>query len=262
MLDKAMGQALGGVSESYLESAMGVYDRKRKERRRWRKVTAVAVAVVILFGALVFWPEGGDPSQPGIIAIPGVMKVYASEIELSLNEEAHDGFNIGGGIASGYPIWMPYTSVAGFGIPLTFSVPESPWADADITFQVSVEYGYFLDNKMDANKLGSSIILNNRDKVYWRGTSISDIAEAVGENGMFFADVIIYADEYVVGYGVVTFVYVNRSCMAYSAKTVGFPMIDGYFQSVTEEYVRQRIAEYKYFVSIQEEGEAGAVARE
>ena len=242
MLDEKMGQALGGISDAHLESAMGVYERKLRGRKIRRRLTACAAAVAILVTALVFWPVNDEPE---IIAVPGVMKVYAAEIELTSESEVIYQALIGGGINSENPVWIPYTSVAGFGIPLTFSVPESLWGDVEITFEVSAEYGYFRDNKMNGQNLGSSIVLDNREKVYWRGTSIIDIAEEVGENGKFYADIIIYADNHIVGYGIVAFAYVDWSCIAYDAATIGFPMVDGEFQHVTEEYVWDKIMEYK-----------------
>ena len=242
MFEETWSKTMDDISESELESAMGFYHRKKKSRTMWRRATAAAVALVILVTALVLWSVNDEPE---IIAVPGVMKVYAAEIELTSESEVIYQALIGGGINSENPVWVPYTSVAGFGIPLTFSVPESLWGDVEITFEVSAEYGYFRDNKMNGQNLGSSIVLDNREKVYWRGTSIIDIAEEVGENGKFYADIIIYADNHIVGYGIVAFAYVDWSCIAYDAATIGFPMVDGEFQHVTEEYVWDKIMEHK-----------------
>ena len=213
-------------------------------RTLWR-VAAVAAAVAILVTALVFWPESTGTEEPGIIAVPGVMKVYAAEVELTNESEVIYQAPIGGGINSENPVWMPFTSVAGFGIPLTFSIPESIWGDVEITFDVSAEYGYFLDQKINTHKLGSSISLEDREKVYWRGNSIHDIADAVGENGVFYIDVIIRADGRIVGYGVVFLAYQNYACIAYSAVTMVYPLVDGEYQNITEDFVLGQIENHK-----------------
>ena len=122
---------------------------------------------------------------------------------------------------------------------------ESIKANVVITFDITAEHGYFLDKKTNPQNLGSNETLNNGDKVYWRGESILDIADTVGGNGVFYIDVIIRADGRIVGCGVISLVYQKYACMAYSLATVGYALVDGDFQDISEAVVLEHIANLK-----------------
>ena len=232
------------ASDALMKEVLSVEKEKRTVSFGWKhavRLAAMVAVAAILVGVMAFWPGSSDPEKPGIIAMPGVLKVYAAETELTETDDVIYQTPIGGVVNSEMAVWMPFTSVAGFGIPLTLCVPESLWGDAEITFDVSAEYGYFLDQKMDTKNLGSDIKLGNSEKVYWRGESIFDIADAVGENGVFYIDVIIRADERIVGYGVISLVYTEYACMASAAVTMGYPLIEGEYQDISEEFVLEQM---------------------
>lgn len=236
------------ASDELIKEVVAMKNEERKSitfgRVLW-KVATCAVVLAIILSVMGLWPAQVDPETGEIIAVPGVMKVYAAETELTESNNDICQSPIGGVVSSEMAVWMPFTSVAGFGIPLTLSVPESFWGDVEITFDVSAEYGYFLDQKMNAKNLGSNITVSNSEKVYWRGESIFDIADAVGENGVFYIDVIIRADEAIVGYGVISLVYKEYACMAYSAVTMGYPLVGGEFQDISEEFVLEQMESWK-----------------
>ena len=256
MLDKAMGQALGGVSESYLESAMGVYDRKRKERRRWRKVTAAAVAVVILFGALVFWPEGGDPSQPGIIAVPGVMKVYACELEGMSTVEIADYALIEGADLSEVVTWAPFFGSAAHtrGIPLSFTVEDESLKNHELTLEIRAYYGELHGSLNEGYlPLEKNVTLQNGDTIYWTGNEIWDATtdlqngfeETLAQLGGVYIDIIIQADGHIVGCAIIEIGCLETVPSVLSAgllASVYYPKVNGEFQDITEEYITEQIA--------------------
>lgn len=237
------------ASDELIKEVLSVEKEQKKVGFTWRRglrlAATAATLVAIFFGAMAFWSGETEPDEPGIVAVPGVMKVYAAEWELTEIEDTAIECPIEGIVDSNLPIWTPFSSVAGFGIPLTLCVPESLWGDVKISFDVSAEYGYFLDQKIDAKNLGSDITIDNREKVHWRGNSIFEIEEAVGEDGEFYADIIIRADGRIVGYGVIAFVYVDGSCIAYSVVTRGYPLVNGEYQNITEDLVMEEIEKLK-----------------
>jgi hypothetical protein len=244
MLGKDLSEALSGIADDKIEAAANMTP-VRHHRPTWVRFVACAAVLAILISAVLFWPGETMTEDGQIIAVPGVLKVYAAAQELTDQSDVVYVAPIGGVIGSEKAIWAPFTSVAGFGIPLTFSVPESLWGNVVITFDITAEHGYFLDKKTNPQNLGSNETLNNGDKVYWRGESILDIADTVGENGVFYIDVIIRADGRIVGCGVISLVYQKYACMAYSLATVGYPLVDGDFQDISEAVVLEHIANLK-----------------
>lgn len=243
MLGKDLSQALSDIADDKIEVAANLPQARR--RPVWVRVAACAAVLALLVGAMLFWPGETKTEDGQIVAVPGVMRVYAAEWELTDDPNEIYYAPIGGVISSGMAVWAPFTNVAGFGIPLTFCVPESLWGEVEITFDITAEYGYFLDKKIDPRNLGDTTSLNNGEKVHWRGNSIFDIANAVGENGLLYIDVIIYADGHIVGCGVISLVYKEYACMAYSLTTVGYPLIDGEYQNISEAIVLDHIENLK-----------------
>lgn len=81
MSDKTIGQALDNISDVYLESAMGVYERKRKARKIKLRLTACAAVLALLIGTMLFGSIS-DGKKPFITVI-----VYAEDgqsVELML----------------------------------------------------------------------------------------------------------------------------------------------------------------------------------
>ena len=129
------------ASEGLLKEVLTMEDKKPipfswRPVIRW--VTAVAVAAAIFFGALVFWPEGGDPSQPGIIAVPGVMKVYACELEGMSTEKLPD-YELTDTKNFYRMISNPLLS-GNFFTSLSFQIPEDYFGECKVTFGIFSEY--------------------------------------------------------------------------------------------------------------------------
>ena len=81
MSDKTIGQALDNISDVYLESAIGVYERKRKARKIKLRLTACAAVLALLIGTMLFGSIS-DGKKPFITVI-----VYAEDgqsVELML----------------------------------------------------------------------------------------------------------------------------------------------------------------------------------
>lgn len=227
------------ASDDFVKEVLSV---EIENKRKWNagqilwRAAAVAAAVAILVTAFAFWPTSDEPE---IIAMPGVMKVYACDLETTpateLEEYAfpEDDFR-----------WRAVWKVTGgsnFGRPITFCIPEDYFGDAEVTFAISSECEGFCDDMILKN--GETISLKNQMDTMERINFASKYAEKD-----FYLDIIVYADGKIVGYGIMSF-YMSENgggvCYAYKCVTVCFPMLDGQYQDVSEEYVWQQIEVYK-----------------
>ena len=145
-------------------------------------------------------------------------------------------------------IGSPFVESPGFGLPLTFHIPQDYFGAAEVTFEISSQYEDFCKKQT----------IQNGKSIYFKDIPFREILADVGTEGSFYLDIVIYADGNVVGYGIVSFCF-YRAFYAYAFKTVCFPLSDGAYQSVSEEYVWQQIEEYK---QSQPYGEGYAIVRQ
>ena len=82
--------------------------------------------------------------------------------------------------------------------------------------------------------------------------SVDEAINTYGNEGRFYADIIIRIGDQIVGYGVIDFILYNPdvedawpSFVTDGFTTACFPMIDGQYQEVDREYVLKQIEEYK-----------------
>ena len=228
------------ASDDLSRKVLSVEKDQNKVGFAWRPAvrvaTAAALMVAILIGAIVFWPVE-DSQEPGIIAVPGVMKVYACELDdadaetLQKKELTND--------------WNYYQMITNpllsgrFCMPMTFKIPEDYFGDHEVEFEILSDYEDLFQNVWVKN--GESILLDS-----W---SLSDVMRLiyseVGDGGEFYLDIVIRADGNVVGYGVVSFCFCGPVSYAYEFSTVCYPMQDGQFQDVSMEYVLEQMEAYK-----------------
>lgn len=230
------------ASDELIKEVLSVEKEQKKAGFTWRRglrlAATAAMLVAILIGALAFWSGETDPDEPGIVAVPGVMKVYACEIDSATEEDLEkfaitdkrDGFFV--------TIHLPAVS-ATFRMPISFVISENYWGERDIRFQTVSEYAGFFENLTIAN--GDCVIIDSR-KI---AESVYAVRDQVGVNGEFYVDILIYADEEIVGYGVLSFCFINGDCYAYEFYTECYPMTDGKMQEITMDNVQERIRTYK-----------------
>ena len=237
MYEETWSRAMNDISDSELESAMDFYHRKKRSAAMWKKVAAVAAAVAILVTALVFWPESTGTEEPGIIAVPGVMKVYACDLEGMSTEKLPD-YELTDTKNFYRMISNPLLS-GNFFTSLSFQIPEDYFGECEVTFEITSDYAGFCQDTTLRN--GENIGLDSR--------SVSDVMRTifaeVGDGGEFYLDIMIYADGYLVGYGVVSFCFCGPVSYVYEFSTVCFPMVDDQFQDVSTEYVLAQMEVYK-----------------
>ena len=252
MNSQEFDRALTNISDPLIDSAARAYDRgkRRPGYKKYLRIAAAAAAVVILLTALSFWHAGTDFFGKGIVAVPGVMRVYACEPEESEGSSL-EAYELTDGIDSYNRVWVPGVSglQTGYGIPLTFQLDPQYYGEADLSLHLSVDFGVFFctDAVDDVNQ---EITVKNGQTAVWLGRQWYDASELIDPSGKYYGYILIYADETLVGYGVIDFIYQHKeghlpSFSATNFSTYCFPLIDGEYQDVSEEYVWEQIEQLK-----------------
>lgn len=240
MLGRKLSEALSNISDEKIEAAAGI--TPKSSRHIWVRVAACAAVLALLLTALL-WP-GREAANGEIIAAPGILKVYACDLKIT-SEDALGEYELTENEFSWRAVWCAtiqdaHYDTPHFGRPIVFRMPKDYYGTAEVTFRVSSEMEGFCKETMLAN--GETFYLTKQVDTMTKHNIWQKYAEQD-----FYLDIIIYVDGKIAGYGVMSF-YMNGSnayCYAYKCATVCFPLVDGQLQDVSEEYVRQKINEYK-----------------
>ena len=242
MLGKDLSEALSSIADDKIEAAANMTP-VRHQRPTWVRFAACAAVLAILIGAVLFWPGSVTDGNGEIIAVPGIMKAYACDLETTSENEVQEHI-----FSEDTFLWRAVWAASiqdgdkptpHFGRPITFEMPKDYYGAAQITFEISSNTEGFC--KKSTLKNGEAFYLTKQVDVR---TKIRLVQEMSDKD--FFLDVLIYADGRIVGYGVMNFyMHPDGYCYAYKCATVCFPTINGECQDVSEEYVWQRIEEYK-----------------
>lgn len=245
-------EALSSVraSDALLTQVLSLDEKKKPVINPWntvRRLVAVAAVLAILLTALL-WPVEEDE----YITAPGVLRVYACDIDELTDISELEEYELTDAIDSNQRTVVPHLSglVTGMCIPFTFQIDQNIYGDEEISFYVALDYGYIRFEQQGGEWYSRPVTVQNGDTIYWYFGSIEEADKRIGSCGKFYADVIIYAGEAIVGYGIINFVYYAEEGMLLSfvttgCKTVCFPMVDGEYQDVSEEDVWRMIDEYK-----------------
>lgn len=283
MLGKRLSESMSGIGDDLIADAMEY--RAEKKRNVWLRVAAAAAVVALVIGmTAALWPQGEEPGEQmgmptvgttvaptelpttlpdvptaptetqgyELVKLANVLKVYACDNENATEEELKK-FELTDTIESYKTMIAPYSQIYGGPIPFIFRFPEDHFAERDMSFYISVEDGWFFTEKDGATGgLCKELRFENGDKIYWVNGSVSDAIELHGSGWRFYAHILIFADEEIVGYGIIEFAFYNPDIegaiptfVTEEFTTVCFPMVKGEFQEVTEEYVWEQIEEYK-----------------
>ena len=243
------------ASEGLMKEVLSVENENKRtwdvRRTLWR-VAAVAAAVAILATALVFWPVNDEPE---IIAVPGVLKVYACELE-DMDSVQIAEYALIEGDTSYKSAWCPYINLICGGITLSFLTEDESLEEHKITYDISANYGEIVfDGYQDQTPSSKSGTIDNGGWILWTGYEVmklhsrEDTTDMVKEKtGGVYLDAIIKADGNIVGYAVFEIVCTFPNFPVYNAvllHSVFYPKVDGEFQMVTDEYVAEQIANTK-----------------
>ena len=282
MLGKRLSESMSDIGDDLIADAMEY--RAEKKRNVWLRVAAVAAVVAMVIGLTAVLWDGTEPGEqmgmptvgttvaptqlpttlPDVPTVPtesqgyelvkvsGVLKVYACDKE-NVSEEELKKYELTDTIDSYKTMIVPYTNFGGAAIPFVFSFPSNYFNNDDLKIEITTEYGHFYttkDGKVDLH--AQKISIKNNEKIYWTHGSVDDAIVVYGDEGRFYADIIIWIENRIVGYGVVDFVFYNPdvvgarpSFVTTGFTTMCFPMIDGKYQNVTEEDVWKEIEAYK-----------------
>ena len=258
MLGKDLSEAMGGIADEKIESAIHAYEKKVTRRNVWFRVASMAAALAIVLTA-AFWPRRTENGE--IITAPGIMRVYGydlgsgTEIENMIRYELTDSIMTG---TKGYTFAMNSL----YGLPMTLEVSDESLEGTKITLDVSVDHGGFYGDihsekyKTDKNDtvaslpdvdFGNQFTVDNGETIFWRtrelfeeanaaGIGCDDLLERIGN--VIHVQILIKADDNIVGYSIIAIHYKEGFFTASVKETVSFPKVDGEFQKISEETVR------------------------
>ncbi len=255
------------ASDSLMQAVLLTDDNQKPRTNPWRiarRVAACAAVLALLIGAMFFWPV-----EENYVTGPGVLVVRAYETdEPSVSDENSTILKEGIVVPMAYT-WHPgisWTALA-LGLPFRFSVPEEDYPNQEVAFEIWLSGGDFesldhylidFDDKADsydimrARYLGNHFTIPNNERLWWnRIEHIFDeqnreVHYVEMETDQVFVDVILRADNHIIGYAVIEILHVrtNRFGYAYHTrllKSVSFPKVEGEYQKVSEKYVKEQI---------------------
>lgn len=273
MSDDRISQVLGEISEDYLESALGVYTRKQNARKHRRNLAACAVVLALMVGVLFLWPR-----EENYLIGSGLITVQAHGLDAS-GHVTPQSIPLEEGIQYTSEVVYDPTKSYRQHFPFSLSVAESSYPDMRITVEVFTNAGIFYkDTPYDpnapthpallqffSNYHGQHFTVDIDEKLYWKpeGFDYAYMEERIknGErefdraykahdyvNNPSFIDVIIRADENIIGYCVIAIREINeddghpdREFSFEVLKMVNFPEVDGNLQNIPLRYVERQI---------------------
>lgn len=257
------------ASEELVKEIMALKSEKKTVSRAWRIATRAAVCAAVVVAIVltaVLWPRGEGPGNQldtpstGTTAAPtmpttpiaptqtqgyelvmmsNVLKLYSYSQE-NVSEEELQKYEITDGISTYTPCWMEYTTARE--IKMKFCFPKEYYAGAELTFQVVAPCGYYMGVK------GGKVEIGNGEISSWRpGDDLQNMKERYNP-GAFYVYLLIYADDQPVGFGLLELSCLTPPGAPYTVtlrrfRTICYPLVDGQFQDVTEEYLWAQIEE-------------------
>lgn len=284
MLGKRLSESMSGIGDDLIADAMEY--RAEKKRNVWLRVAAAA-AVVAMVMSWLLWPQGEEPGEQmgmptvgttvaptelpttlpdvptapttptetqgyELVKLANVLKVYGSGNKNADAEELKK-YEMTDTIETYKTALVPMSDNMGMPLPFLFKFPEEYYGDADISFYISPDYGYVHWDIDRFDGFHNELKFENGDCIYWSYSSMREATSRFGSKGNFYVNIIIYADDRIVGYGIIDFIFYDlkteesmlASFVTTGFTTVCFPMVDGEYQNVTEEDVWEQIEEYK-----------------
>ena len=277
MLGEDLSRALGDISMEKIEKAA------KMERRSgvyfWVKVAACAATVALVIGmAALMWPgeekTGNQLEKPtsGMTAAPtlptdvppetlpkkiyaesGILKVYAYN-KGSVSQDELAQYEVTDVVASKQTCWIEWTSSEYLGIKLDFYLPPDYYGDEEITFIMETAYGEYWGKHPETNKfasLGKKVETGNPGYISWKpGGDLEIMRETLNPSALYLR-VLIYASNQPVGFGLLELNCQQLTKPDFYAvallrfRTICYPLVDGQFQKVTEEYILEQIVAHE-----------------
>lgn len=259
MSGKEISEALSDISDEMVEQTALTREEKRSRGKMiWFRIAAMAATVVIVL-TVSLWPR---KTEDGYVTAPGILKVYGYDISTGTSIEDMEMRELEEEWRSSLGIWAPGMNIH-MGIPLKYIAEDDTLADSDVTFHIRVNCGEFhgdyrldkykenpgdLLGTMESSFLGDDFVIENGETIEWRFlTGEHDWEGTVSKDGGVFVEAIIRADGHIVGYSLVKIDKHPTQSIYYAimVSSAYYPKNGDQYQEVTEEYVRQEIANCK-----------------
>lgn len=250
MSGKILSECMNEIGDDLIADA--VEYRSQKKLHIWPRVVAAAAVLALLMTMLL--PE----SDKNTVLEQNTLKVYACNIGGEENAKPEEETLLNGVSTSPWYCFCDSFLSANTYLPFTLSFPNDYFPGEEITFDIYSDYAdlwcYVQDDDSDVptglNSLhfGKYATVANNHTILWTCDNADQLEESVGDQGCFYINIIIRANERIVGYGVIGLelsVEPIRTAKVVQCETVSFPLVAGEKQSVSDEYVWGQIEQLK-----------------
>lgn len=257
------------------KEVLAMKSKSKTDVRQLAKRAAVCAAVLaLLIGTVFLWPA----SEENYITAPGMIKVYAHELDESDNTIIESiVLNKGVVFTPEYIYRTDANYVSHY--PIYFQLEQDGYDLSELTFDINTNSGIFYKyNPGDLTMVGKHPVeqwlyhnygqhftVSAKEKLYWRpdgfdysymkeqfengNTDVMQVYKEFGFNSNpSYFDIIIRAGENIVGYCVIEVHRSETDISPYAHRfsfeavaVVGFPMVDGKYQKVSYNYVQTQI---------------------
>ena len=258
---RALYDAVSGIDPKLVQAATA--PKQIKVVRTVWKVAAAAAMVAILIGVVAGLPFGLMDDEEYVTA-PGTLSIRAYALDENEISEVNSTVLKEGVELPWEYVWSPAINIVD-GLPIKLDFPTEGYEGMRISLDISVSGGsfyreprHYIDpetNEFIADEntnVGSEFTLNNNSTVYWTlySTKYDKSSGKYEYDGTLardssFVDIIIRADDIIVGYSVIE-IYELPESLSYKARIIDmkcFPKVDGEFQPVSRRYVEKKFNE-------------------
>ena len=266
---RALYDAISDIDPALIQEA--TMPRQAKVLRTVWSVAAAAAMVAILIGVLAGLPFGLTNDEEYVTA-PGTLSIRAYALDENEISEVNSTV-----LEEGVELPWEYMWSTGisqvpicYGMPITLDFPTEGYQDMQITFDITATDGSFqkmAEHYFDPIKeefvwdtktrIGSDITVDNHTTIYWNWERVEYdhfqddyVFSGKFAQGSSFIDIIIRADNIIIGYAVVEIYAVPHEndmptdqFMARVLSVVSFPKIDEKNQKVSKGYVSKKFKE-------------------
>lgn len=251
---------LGDLPEDLVWEAMECGRHSKRNALPWRRLIACTAALALLIGVL-FWDT---TASSNVVTAPGILTIRAYAADAVTSEPLKKGVKL--------PLSFNWNLATNRlpGLPLRLILSEDSYPYMDISFSVSASEGSFYINlppasydptQFDPGKIFSndgfqplpnssddlqerqyptSLSVPNGTQIYWQNITETDLF--AGEHA--YVDIIIWADDHIVGYAVVDIYLADPASLSFGAailESISFPTINGEFQDISQAYVQREM---------------------
>lgn len=266
-----LSKAMVSIPDEMLQEAMTI---KKNTGRKWIiRAAACAAVLALLIGTMFFWPV-----EENYVTGQGLIKVYAYEMDETGNEIVESVVLEEGVEFIPEYIFRTDTSHRPH-FPMFFQFEHEQYSLDEIMLEVNTNSGIFYKHTPgDLSMIGKPPIeqllyrhygqhftVRADTALYWMpdgfdyaymkaqyekgNTDLLQVYKEFGYNGNpSFFDIIIRADNRIIGYCVIEVIRTPTDISPYAHKfsfevvsLVGFPMVDGKHQNVSYEFVQNQI---------------------